>query len=431
MNTRFYNARVLTVTGGIKVEENKELWVKGNKIVYVGEGDGAEELKLKWDREIDLNGNLLMPGFVNGHTHSGMTFLRSNADDLPLQRWLNEVVFPYEAKLTGEDIYWCTLLACLEYLTSGTTSICEMYLNPIFTAKATEAFGMRCVQCSAINNFSQPVSEMEEWYEKLNSGSPLTSFRLGIHAEYTCSKELLESVAELSHKYKAPVYLHACETALEVEECKGRYGGLSPVEELNKTGLFDYGATLFHGVHVSDNDMDIMKEKNISVITNPSSNVKLASGIAPIKRYLETGINLGIGTDGPASNNCLDMFREMFLTSTLEKVQNKDASVVDSLEVLKMATAGGAKAIGLKDCGDIAEGMLADLIVIDMKAPNMQPINNIAKNLVYSGSKSNVKLTMIDGEILYENGEFHLKDDCPGVDEIYEKVQAVIDRIRK
>lgn len=429
MNIRFYNARVLTVSGGIKVEDNKELWVSGNKIVYLGDGS-ADKSKYKWDREMDLKGNLLMPGFVNGHTHSGMTFLRSNADDLPLHRWLNEQVFPLEAKLTGEDIYWCTLLACLEYVTSGTTSICEMYINPIFTAKATETFGMRCVQCSAINNFSQPVSEMEEWYEKLNSGSPLTSFRLGIHAEYTCSRELMESVAAISHKNKAPVYLHACETAVEVEECKGRYNGLSPVQILNELGMFDYGATLFHGVHVDEKDMEIMKDKNLSVITNSSSNVKLASGIAPVRTYLEKGINLGIGTDGPASNNCLDMFREMFLTSTLEKVNNMDASAVDSLEVLKMATLGGARAIGLENTGDIKEGMLADLIVIDMMAPNMQPINNIAKNIVYSGSKSNVKLTMIDGEILYENGEFKLKEGCPSVEEIYGKVQAVIDRMR-
>ena len=430
MNVRFYNARVLSVSGGVRVEDNKELWVSGNRIVYVGDGNDADRDKYKWDREMNLNGDLLMPGFVNAHTHSGMTFLRSNADDLPLQRWLNEQVFPFEAKLTGEDIYWCTLLACLEYLTSGTTSICEMYLNPIFTAKATETFGMRCVQCPAINNFSQPVSEMLEWYEKLNSGSPLTSFRLGIHAEYTCSKELIEEMAEISHQKKAPVYLHCCETALEVEECKERYNGLSPVQILDELGLFDYGATLFHGVHVTEKDMEIMKDKKLSVIINSSSNVKLASGIAPVKTYLEKGIDLGIGTDGPASNNCLDMFREMFLTSALEKVKNMDASAVDSLEVLKMATAGGAKAIGLEDCGDIREGMLADLIVIDMKAPNMRPINNIAKNLVYSGSKSNVKLTMIDGEILYENGEFRLKKDCPSVDEIYEKVQEVIDRMR-
>ena len=430
MNTRFYNARVLTVSGGVKVEDDRELWVSGNKIVYYGDGGSADKDKYKWDREINLEGNLLMPGFVNAHTHSGMTFLRSNADDLPLHRWLNEQVFPLEAKLTGEDIYWCTLLACLEYLTSGTTSICEMYINPYASARATEIFGMRCVQCSAINNFSQPVSEMEEWYDKLNSGNPLTSFRLGIHAEYTCSRELIESVAAISHKNKAPVYLHACETASEVEGCKERYNGLSPVQILNELGLFDYGATLFHGVHVNEKDMEIIKDKDLSVITNSSSNIKLASGIAPVKTYLEKGIRLGIGTDGPASNNCLDMFREMFLTSTLEKVKNNDASAVDALEVLKMATAEGAKAIGLDECGDIKTGMLADLIVIDMKAPNMQPVNNIAKNLVYSGSKSNVKLTMIDGEILYENGEFRLKKGCPEVAEIYEKVQAVIDRMR-
>lgn len=429
MNVRFYNAKVMTIAGEVKVSSDMEVWVKGNRIAYVGEAKRGLEDGEVWDREIDLNGNLLMPGLINGHTHSGMTFLRSNADDLPLDKWLNDRVFPLEAKLTEEDVYWCTLLACLEYLTSGTTSINEMYLAPYATARAAEEIGLRCVQCGVANKFQHFPKEQREWYDKLNSGNSLTSFRLGIHAEYTCSRENIEAIAELAREFKAPVYAHVSETAGEVAGCRERYNGKSPVEVLNELGLFDYGATIFHGVHVDENDLDILKEKNVSVITNPSSNIKLASGIAPVKAYLDKGINLGVGTDGPASNNCLDMFREMFLVSALSKVRENDAAVVDALDVIKMATIWGAKAIGLDQCGDIKEGMLADITVIDLHAPNMQPVNNIAKNLVYSGSKSNVKLTMVDGEILYENGEFLLKG---GLDKekIYAEVQAVIDRMR-
>ncbi len=433
MNTRIYNARVLTMDGNTNIIENGEVLIKGNTILYAGTKEGAADYlqtlsePVIWNRDIDANGNLVMPGFKNAHTHSGMTFLRSAADDMKLDDWLNKQIFPREALLTPEDVYIATKLAVLEYLTSGVTAVCEMYLTPYSIAKAMEDSGMRCVQCGGMNNFSQSIEEQREWFDKLNNEGSLTSYRIGLHAEYTTSKELLQKTAELANELKAPVYLHNSETEYEVQGCKERYNGLTPTEALDEMGLFEYGGTFFHGVHVTDHDIEIMKKHNIAVVTNPASNVKLASGIAPIEKYLQNGITLGIGTDGPASNNCLDMFREMFLVTGLAKLRENDASAVDAAEVLKMASSGGAHAIGLPECDCLAAGKKADIIMLDMHAPNMQPINNIVKNVVYSGSKSNVLMTMIDGKILYENGEFNIGEDP---EKIYNEVQAIIDRMR-
>ncbi len=433
MNTRIYNARVLTMDGDTNIIENGEVLVKGNTILYAGSKEGAIEYLqnstdiIMWNREIDANGNLVMPGFKNAHTHSGMTFLRSAADDMKLDDWLTQQIFPREALLTPDDVYIATKLAILEYLTSGVTAVCEMYLMPEVIAKAMEESGMRCVQCGGMNNFSQSLELQRKWFKELNKENSLTSYRLGLHAEYTTSKELLEQTAALAKELKAPVYLHNSETQAEVQGCKDRYNGLTPTEALDEMGMFEYGGTFFHGVHVTDHDMEIMKKHDIAVVTNPASNAKLASGIAPIEKYLKEGITLGIGTDGPASNNCLDMFREMFLVTGLAKLRENDASAVDAAEVLKMAAVGGAHAMGLTDCDSLKNGKKADLIMLDMHAPNMQPINNIVKNVVYSGSKSNVLMTMIDGKILYEKGDFNIGEDP---EKIYSEVQAIIDRMR-
>ncbi len=410
-----------------------ELWVQDQKILYVGDGSDVDtvyqELALEsivWDREIDCEGNLLMPGFKNAHTHSGMTLLRSYADDMPLAEWLNDRVFPVEAKMDGEMIYHLTKLAILEYLTSGITAVFDMYLTPETIARACVDMGMRCVQVSAQNNFSQSLELTERMYQQLNHDDPLLGYFIGFHAEYTCSRELLEGVATLAHKYQAPVFTHLAETQAEVEGCKERYG-MSPVKLLDSLGMFDYGGGGYHCVYLEEEDMEIFQKRGLSVVTNPGSNAKLASGIAPIAEYLKRGINVAIGTDGPASNNCLDMFREMFLVTGLAKLREKDAAAVDAWEVLKMATVNGSKAMNLPDTDVLAKGKAADLIMIDLHQPNMQPINNIPKNIVYSGSKQNVKMTMIQGKILYENGQFTKAYD---VEEIYRKANEIIDRLR-
>lgn len=425
MNIRFYNAKIMTMAAFGEILEG-ELWTQDDQICYVGKSENAPKDGITFDREIDAKGNLLMPGFKNAHTHSGMTFLRSFADDLPLDAWLNTQVFPAEAKLCAEDIYHLTKLANLEYLTSGVTAIFDMYLTPESIADACRDTGMRCVQVGAVNNFSQSVDLVEDMYKKLNGRDPYNSFILGFHAEYTCSRELLEQIASLAKKYKAPVFTHNSETSFEVEGCKERYG-MTPTQLFEELGIYDFGGGGYHCVHLEEPDFEIFKRRGLYVVTNPASNAKLASGIAPIYRFLQEGIPVAIGTDGPASNNCLDMFREMFLVTSLAKLREMDAAVVDGLDVLTMATVNGAKAMGLNSCLTLEAGQKADLIMIDLNMPNMQPINNIAKNIVYSGSKSNVMLTMIDGIIRFEKGEFFVGTD---VDEIYCKANEITQRIK-
>ncbi len=431
MRTRFYNARILTMEPGREVFEG-ELWVIGDRIVFVGteeEGrhycDHHKNTILVWDEEIDCQKNLLMPGFKNAHTHSAMALMRSKADDMPLSDWLNKQIFPIEAKMTPEDIYHLSKISIMEYLTSGMTAAFEMYLTPFSVADAFRDCGFRCVQTSCVNNFSQSVELLEKYYTDINGRDEYNSFILGIHAEYTCSKELLEKASELVHKYKAPFWAHISETESEVNECRQRYG-MSPIEFFDSLGLFDYGGGGYHVVWTDDKDLEILKNRGLYVVTNPGSNTKLASGIAPITDYVERGIPVAIGTDGPASNNCLDMFREMFLVTGLQKLRNMDASSMDAAEVLRMATVNGALAMGLNDADVLAEGKLADIIMLDLTQPNMQPINNIVKNIVYSGSKANVLMTMIGGIIRYNRGEFNIGAEPS---DIYEKAKEISARL--
>lgn len=411
-----------------------EIHVENGRIVSVfssdnDRDDSGKDLSKKWDREINCRGNLLMPGFKDAHTHSAMTFLRSHADDLPLQEWLNNQVFPFEAKLTPDDIYTLTQLAILEYLTGGITSIMEMYLTPETIAKACNDMGMRCVQVGSVNNFSQSPELLEEWYRELNGVSELTSFCLGFHAEYTCSPELIGKFADLAQKYRAPVFVHCAETRSETDGCIARYGQ-TPVAYLAQRGIWDYGGAGYHLVYTTEKDRQILFDRGVSVVTNPGSNTKLASGIAPLSDYLKKGITVAIGTDGPASNNCLDMFREMFLATGLAKLREKDASAVPAMEVLKMATCNGAQVMQIPEADVLAPGKLADIIMIDLQQPNMQPLHNIPNNLVYSGSKLNVMMTMIHGKILYDRfdgtAKFHVGTEP---EEIYGRAQDITDRI--
>ncbi len=443
MRIRFYNARILTMEPGKEIFSG-ELHVEDDRITYVGTADSSAKTdsdttgsnptdcaavggsnavaEKAWDREIDCEGNLLMPGFKNAHTHSAMTFLRSFADDLPLQEWLYNRVFPMEAKLTKEYQVELAKLGILEYLTSGITANFDMYLDNTCHAIASKELGFRTVLCGSMNDFGGTVPETEEEFYRLNDFSPLISCKLGFHAEYTTKGETIEELAGLAQRLKEPVYLHLSETKKEVEECVGRYG-MSPVKYLDSVGIFEYGGGGFHGVWMDEEDMDICVKKNVSIVSNPASNVKLASGVADLCKLQEKGVNLALGTDGPASNNALDMFREMYLAATLQKVTKMDAAAMDAAQVLAMATTGGARAMGLSDCDVLAPGKKADLIMINMHRPNMQPENNIVKNIVYSGSKENVKMTMVDGKILYEDGTFFVGEDA---EKIYQRANEII-----
>ena len=396
-----------------------DVYVKGDSIYKIGKCDE------KADSIYDLNGNLLMPSFKNAHTHSAMTFGRSLADDLPLQSWLSDEIFPREAKLESRDIYDLSMLAFLEYLTSGVSACFDMYYHPDMMAKASTDLGFRTVMTSGLNNFCESIQSVEDYYKRYNSYSDLISYKLGFHAEYTTDKKLILGISKLAEKYEAPVFLHASETKTEVEDCIKRYGK-SPTLFLDEMGIFNYGGGAYHSVWVSDDDLEVYKKRGIWAIINAGSNAKLASGIAPVSKMLKKGINIAIGTDGPSSNNALDMFREMYLIEATQKLNDKDAASTDPIEILKAATIGSAHCMGLYDCDTKTEGKKADLIVIDLHKPSMQPINNILKNIVYSGSKDIVKITMVNGRILYENGEFKGVD----AEKIYYNAQKATDRLK-
>lgn len=397
----------------------EDVFVDGDSIVAIGKYDKTA------DTVYDLNGNLLMPSFKNAHTHSAMTFGRSFADDLPLQPWLYDKIFPLEAKLTPQDIYDLSMLAFLEYLTSGTSACFDMYYFPEMMAKASVDFGFRTVMTSGLNNFKESVNAVEDYYNKFNNYDSLLSYKLGFHAEYTTDKELIKGIAKLAEKYQAPVFTHASETKSEVEDCIKR-NGMSPTKYLNSLGIFNYGGGAYHSVWIDDEDIEIYKEKGIWAVINACSNAKLASGIAPVSKLLKSGVKVAVGTDGASSNNALDMFREMYTICATQKLNDNDAASTDANDILKTSTIGSARCMGLTDCDVIDVDKKADLIVIDMHRPSMQPINNITKNLVYSGGKDIVKMTMINGKILYDNGEFKNID----IEKIYANAQAVINRIR-
>lgn len=416
MRIRLYNAKILTMQT-LDITEG-EVWTRDDKIEYVGAAKVSDE---PFDEQVDIKGNLLMPSFKNCHTHTAMTFLRSYADDLPLQDWLFQKVFPQEAKLNDDRVYAFTKLGILEYLTSGITACFDMYYYRDSFAQACIDAGFRSVLCAG-SAMEDKAEDMEQDYIKFNNLNPLISYRLGLHSEYLAPIELIRDTAQLAKKYKAPVFMHNSETEKEVAECFERHS-LSPTQLFDREGIFDYGGGGFHCVWFSDEDMDIFAKRGLWVVTNPASNLKLASGIAPICKMLGKGVNISIGTDGPASNNCLDMFREMYLVAALQKFIMNDAAACPADEVLKMATVNGALTMGLDNCDVLAEGKQADIIEIDLSQPNMQPQHSLAKNIVYSGSKSNVKMTMCAGRVLYRNGEFFIGEQP---EQIYERAEKEV-----
>ena len=414
---RFYNGKLLTLDGGFDVTE-QEVWTDADKIAYVGPPKADMPA---FEREIDLRGNLLMPGFKDAHTHSAMTFCRSLADDVPLQPWLFEQIFPLEEKLTPERVYAFTKLAILEYVSGGITSAFDMYFFRLANAQSAADCGFRYV----VQGMNCPPEQAEDEFVQCNAVSPLVSLIPGIHAEYTTSVDEMKIVKDIVDRHKAPFFTHISETKSEQEQCIERHG-CTPTELFDSLGLFDYGGGGYHCVWLSEHDKEIFKNRGLTVVSCPASNAKLASGVAPLQEYIDMGLNLALGTDGPSSNNGLDMFREMYLACVLQKLRRADAAAGSAEAILRAATAGGAKAMGLTDCDCIAVGKQADLIVIDLQRPSMQPIINIPKNLVYSGAKDCVKLTMVAGRVLYENGEFFIGEEP---ERIYATAQAELKKM--
>ena len=424
MNLLIKNAKILTDAFSPII--NGDVAVENGKITYVGKACNKET---QFDKIVDAKGNLLTSGFCNAHAHSAMTLFRGVADDLPLKEWLFDKIFPMEDNLTEEDIYWGTKLAILEYAKSGITAVADMYFYDNAITKAFENTGLALALCSGKNDIGggtdNALDYIEKAYLKYKDKNRL-KYIMGLHAEYTCSDKLMLGVADLVAKYEAPSYIHLSETLNEVGECQVKRG-LTPPEFLHKIGFFDYGGIIAHGTYLDKNDIDLLKEKNVYCASNPSSNLKLASGVAPIYTMLNRGMKVCIGTDGAASNNSLSAFKEMYLLSALQKERMKDAACVSAEETINSATPVGYEALGFNG-GLVKVGLDADLVLINLDSPNMRPLSNVKKHLVYSADTSNVIMTVAGGRIVYEKGNFFVGED---VDTIYVNAEKSMKRLIK
>lgn len=418
MKYHFYNANILA---GGKILYG-DVIVEDEKITYVG-----KPINTSADIQIDVKNNLLMPGFVNAHVHTPMTLLRGIADDMELNSWLYDNIFPAEKKLTPEDIYWGEMLGIVEQVKAGITTFEECYFYYDEIIEAVKKAGVRCRLGLPSTFDGKNNKEMADFLSKYISklDNKLIKPVIYAHSIYTLSEEELCTLVDYSAKHKLPMSMHLAETLKEVGDCTVK-NECTPPEYLEKLGFLDRPSTLYHCVHLDKDDIRILADYEANVVTCPSSNLKLGSGIAPIYSMKEQGLNICIGTDGTASNNSLDMFKEMFLVATLNKATLYDASIISANEVLDMATKNGAKALGFENCGDIKEGYFADLILVDLSKPHHQPLNNIISNLVYSAKSSDVYFTMVNGKILYENGKFNIGED---IEKIYENCQKITKRI--
>ena len=420
MKTLLKNAKILKMTDDKIIEGH--IVITDNRISYIGKDIESDD---KYDKVIDCYGNLLMPGFKNAHTHSAMTFLRSKADDSSLHDWLFKEIFPREDNLRKGCIKELTKVAILEYLTSGITGVVDQYFYPEEFEQTCVDFGFRCVNLAMYDPKARPVSDIKNLINANDKKDYLVRYVLGLHSEYTPTEEMFDTTKALINETKLPFYTHLGETYDEIKGCYEKRG-CSPMEFFDSMHFFDYGGAIFHGVYLSDKDIEIIKKRNVIVVSNPSSNMKLASGIAEITKLLEKGVTIALGTDGPASNNALDMFREMYLVTGLQKIITKNPVSIPAFEVLKMATVNGAKAMRLEDADVLEVGKLADIIMIDLSRPSMQPINSIINNLVYAGEKDVIKMTMVNGKILYMDNKFYVGED---IKDIYQKVQELTEEL--
>ena len=390
--------------------EKDKLSVQSGDILISGDiiEDISQDISSPQARIIDGENTFVMPGLVNTHTHAAMSLLRSYADDMELQTWLEDKIWPAEANLKAEHVYWGSMLAYLEMIKSGTTTFADMYFFMEEVAEAALKMGIRGVLSRGLIQFTDPEGkniqenlDLIKKYHKKGDGTLTCLF--GPHAPYTTNKEYLEKIMKLADENKVGIHIHISETKQEVEDIIKEYGK-SPVEYLEEIGLFERHVVAAHCVHVSEKDMDILKKYNVGVCHNPGSNLKLASGIAPIPVMLEKGLNVGIGTDGASSNNNLNMFEEMHLTALIHKGYNNDPLLLNGEEVLKMATIGGARVLGLeKEIGSLEVGKKADIIIIDLEKPHFYPRADLISNMVYSAQGSDVKTVLINGQILMEN----------------------------
>jgi 5-methylthioadenosine/S-adenosylhomocysteine deaminase len=406
--------------------------VSADRIVEIGTED-ALTASYQPSKTIDAQGGIIMPGLVNTHTHAAMTCFRGLADDLPLVTWLHDYIFPAEAKLTFDNVYQGTRLACSEMILSGTTTFCDMYLFEEAVARAAKEAGMRAVVGEVIYDFPSPnygpVEEGLKYTEALIEkwrDDPLITIAVEPHSPYLCSPELLNKARAIADQNKVPMVIHLSESEKEVSEIKKRYG-CTPVAHLAEIGFLSPNLIADHCVVLTGEDIVLLKDFDVKVAHNPESNMKLASGIAPIPELLRHGITVGIGTDGCASNNNLDLLQEMDTASKLHKVHTLDPTVMDARTVVRMATIDGARVLGMGDItGSLQAGKKADIIIIDTRRPHLIPMYNIYSHLVYAVTGSDVTTAIVNGQVLMEGRVLTTLD----LDEVMASVNRITQDIR-
>lgn len=385
---------------GGKVEEGKNILIEGTRIRSFPEDvEGISS-----DEVIDGKGMLALPGLINTHTHVAMTLFRSYADDLALMDWLQNMIWPAEAHLDDDIVYWGSMLAFAEMIRGGTTAFCDMYMFMESCAKAAEKAGIRGNIARGLAgvtpNGEKALEENIRLYQDWNNACDgRIRVMLGPHAPYTCPPEYLKKVRDASEKYGIPIHIHLAETKGEVETCIEKFG-ITPIALMNQIGLFDRPTLAAHCVHVNEEDIQIMAEKHVCVAHNPGSNLKLASGIAPVPKMRSAGITVGLGTDGASSNNKLDMFAEMRLAALIHKAAALDPFAVKADEAMQMGTAEGAKCLGYDDLGALDEGKLADIILIDRSGYHWKPRFNSISLAVYAGNSMDVDTVIVNGQLL-------------------------------
>ncbi|WP_297437354.1 amidohydrolase family protein [Thermococcus sp.] len=388
-----------------------DVLIEGNRIAKV-----SKDINEAADTVIDAKGRVVSPGFVNLHTHSPMGLLRGLADDLPLMDWLQNHIWPREAKLTREHIKAGAYLGALEMIKTGTTAFLDMYFQMDAVAEAVLEAGLRGYLSYGMIDLGDPEKTGNEIKEALRErkaiedlNSDRVHFVFGPHAPYTCSLALLKEVRKLANEHNSLITIHVSETMAELGKIQERYGK-SPVVLLDEIGFLGSDLIMAHGVWLDSRDIQILARHGVTVAHNPASNMKLASGVMPLQRLLNAGVNVGLGTDGAASNNNLDMLEEMKLAALLHKVHTLDPTVADAKTVFRMATINGARALRL-NAGVIKEDYLADMIIIDFNRPHLRPVNNVISHLVYSASGNDVETTIVDGKIIMLDREVLTLDE--------------------
>lgn len=403
MNILIENVKILTMADG-EVIKNGNIYIENEKIKKIT----SDKIDFSYDKKIDGKNYLAMPGFVNAHTHVGMSLFRNFSDDVELMTWLNEKIWPLEDKLIEKDVYWASLLSHAEMIMTGTTSFADMYYFEDQTIKALEKSKMRAQISRGLTledkNYKKIEENIDLFKKYENSQNGRINIAFGPHAVYTTDKNYLKEINKYAKKYKMPIHIHLSETKTENTDCMKRFNQ-SPTEVFEECGIFENKTIAAHGVYLSDKDLDILSKYNVSVVHNPSSNLKLSSGFLDCTRVINKKINLAMGTDSSASNNNLSMIKEISLTSLVSKYNNPQN--LKAYDVLKMATINGARALGLDDkIGTLEEGKLADIILIDLNNPNHAPQNNLISSLPYSTFDKDVSYVIINGDLVYDDKKF-------------------------